>query len=164
VASFERHACAAASKDQTVLGRAREMAFARAPHITPPALVAMVPAAPDEAAVAPFERGWTRPIPRDHEILDERTTVLLKQWFAEGEASAKTKCSAPTALQRLKQLADADGCLLYDEEELPRESRVRRLFGSLTSQRKKASQAGYVAAAAASRSSEGVIAPASGPK
>jgi len=157
--AIERHACAAASADGTVLSRARELAFARTPHAAPPALVAMAPAA-DETVVAPFERGWARPIPRDHEILDERTTVLLKQWFAEGEASAKTKCSAPTALQRLAKLTDEDGGLLYDEEELPSESRIRRFFGGLTSQRKKVSQAGYVTAAVAPGSLDGIAAPA----
>jgi len=161
VEAFERHACAVTRADQTVLGRAREMAFQRAAHVTPPALVVMAPA-PDEAVIVPFERGWARPVPRDHEILDERTTALLKQWFADGEASTKTKCSAPAALQRLKKLIDENGSPLYDEEELPSESRVRRFFGSLTSQRKKVSQAGYVTAATASGSSEGVVAPGIG--
>jgi len=154
--TFQRHACAVAARtDQTVLGRACAMAFQQAAHVAPPAFVVMTPAV-DQEAVPQFQPGWARPVARDHEVLDERTTLQLRQWFAAGEASAKTKCSAPTAIQRLKNLTDIDGSPLYDEEELPSESRVRRFFGSLTSQRKKANQAQAAAAVSGTGSSSAV--------
>jgi hypothetical protein len=92
-------------------------------------------------APARLERGWARPVARDKEHLDDTAVRLIAQWFEEGQGG-KTKCSAAAALQRLSILRDAEGALVYDDEDaLPSEARIKRLFGSLSQKRRAAAHA-----------------------
>ena len=68
--------------------------------------------------------------------LDETSTALLTQWFDAGQASGKTKCAPPVALERLSRVLDVDGGLLYDEDSLPSEARIKRFFGAMCQKRK----------------------------
>jgi hypothetical protein len=103
-----------------------------------------LPAATNAATVTGLLRGWDRPVARDKEHLDATVVRLITQWFEEGAAGGgKTKCSATTALQRLRTLRDAGGALVYeDEDALPSEARIKRFFGSLSQKRRAAVHAG----------------------
>jgi hypothetical protein len=69
---------------------------------------------------------------------------LITQWFEEGAAGGgKTKCSAATALQRLRALREPGGTLVYvDEDALPSEARIKQFFGTLSQKRRAAVHAG----------------------
>jgi hypothetical protein len=127
----------------TVLGRGCALAVERAPYSAPLPIVAL-PAAANAATVTAAPRGWARPVARDKEVLDATAIRLITQWFEEGAAGGgKTKCSAATALQRLRALRDPGGALVYEDEDvLPSEARIKRFFGTLSQKRRAAVHAG----------------------
>ncbi len=127
----------------TVVARGCALAVERAPYSAPLPVVDL-PAATNAATVTALPRGWARPVARDKEHLDATAVRLITQWFEEGAAGGgKTKCSAATALQRLRALRDAGGALVYeDEDALPSEVRIKRFFGSLSQKRRAAVYAG----------------------
>ncbi len=127
----------------TVVARGCALAVVRAPYSAPLPVVAL-PAATNVATVTALPRGWARPVARDKEHLDATAVRLVTQWFEEGAAGGgKTKCSAATAIQRLRALRDAGGVLVYeDEDALPSEARIKRFFGSLSQKRRAAVHAG----------------------
>ena len=87
----------------------------------------------------------TAPCDRDKEVLDETAVRLITQWFEEGAVGGgKTKCSAATALQRLRALRDPGGALVYEDEDalLCFAPRIKRFFGTLSQKRRAAVHAG----------------------
>jgi hypothetical protein len=94
--------------------------------------------------VTDVPRGWARPVPRDKELLDDTAVRLIFRWLEDGAADGgKTKCSAATALQRLRALRDPGGALVYEDEgTLPSEARIKRFFGTLSQKRRAAVHAG----------------------
>jgi hypothetical protein len=141
---YSGHACRE-PVPATVLARGSALAVERAPYSAPLPVVALH-AAPNAATVTAFPRGWARPVARDKEILDDTAVQLITQWFEEGAAGGgKTKCSAATALQRLRVYKNASGDLHYeDEDALPSEARIKRFFCTLSQKRKAAVHAGGV--------------------
>jgi hypothetical protein len=139
---YSGHACEG-EVVSTVLGRGCALAVERAPYSAPLPIVALAVAA-NAATVTAVSRGWARPVARDKEVLDDTAVRLITQWFEEGAAGGgKTKCSAATALQRLRALRDPDGALVYeDEDALPSEARIKRFFGTLSQKRRAAVHAG----------------------
>lgn len=142
VLRYSGHACREAVAT-TVVARGSALAVERAPYSAPLPVVAL-PAAANAATVTALPRGWARPVARDKEFLDETAVRLITQWFEEGAAGGgKTKCSAATALQRLRVLRTPAGALVYeDEDALPSEARIKRFFGSLSQKRRAAVHAG----------------------
>ena len=120
-------------------GSGSALAVERAPYSSPLPVVAL-PAAANAATVTALPRGWARPVARDKEHLDDTAVQLITQWFEEGAAGGgKTKCSAATALQRLRVLKSPTGTLMYeDEDALPSEARIKRFFGTLSQKRRAA--------------------------
>jgi hypothetical protein len=94
--------------------------------------------AANAGTVTALSRGWARPVARDKEVLDATAVRLITQWFEEGLAGGgKTKCSAATALQRLRTLRGPEGAPMYeDEDALPSEARIKRFFGTLSQKRR----------------------------
>lgn len=139
---YSGHACGEVVPT-AVLARGCALAVERAPYSAPLPVVDL-PAATNAATVTALPRGWARPVARDKEHLDATAVRLITQWFEEGAAGGgKTKCSAATALQRLRALRDAGGALVYeDEDALPSEARIKRFFGSLSQKRRAAVHAG----------------------
>jgi hypothetical protein len=127
----------------TVIARGSALAVELAPYSAPLPVVAL-PAAANAATVTALPRGWARPVARDKEHLDDTAVQLITQWFEEGAAGGgKTKCSAATALQRLRVLKSPTGALMYeDEDALPSEARIKRLLGTLSQKRRAAVHAG----------------------
>ena len=140
---YSGHACAGEVLT-TVLGRGCALAVERAPYSAPLPIVAL-PVAANAATVTAVPRGWARPVARDKEVLDDTAVRLITQWFEEGAAGGgKTKCSAATALQRLRALRDPGGALVYEDENalLCFAPRIKRFFGSLSQKRRAAVHAG----------------------
>ena len=100
---YSGHACRK-TVPTTVVARGSALAVERAPYSAPPPVVTL-PAAANAATLTALPRGWARPMARDKEHLDDTVVQLITQWFEEGAAGGgKTKCSAATALQRLRVL------------------------------------------------------------
>ena len=141
VHGYVAHGCpgVATPRPSSVLARGSAMALDRAPYCAPHPIVTLPAAAATNAAKATcFVRGWARPVARDKEHLDATAVRLITQWFEEGQGG-KTKCSAATALQRLRALRDDAGLLVYaDDDALPSEARIKRFFGSLSQKRRAA--------------------------
>jgi hypothetical protein len=137
VSSYTRHKCFLPRQFQSVFDRGCALAVERAPFIAPMPVLAL-PFAENAAAVPLLEPGWARAVATVSEKLDEAVVVHLTRWFDDGERSRKTKCSAAVAIQRLVAMRDSDGALLFDEETLPDEARVKRFFGTLSKKRKDA--------------------------
>ena len=133
VHDYAAHNCPSPRCPRSVLPSARALAFAASPHQSSAAPRALLAPA---AGVLPLPAGWARHPPRDTEKLDETSLFHLTQWFEEGQASGKTKCSAARAVGRLLALRGVDGAELYDEESVPSEERIKRFFGSLSQQQK----------------------------
>lgn len=142
VLRYSEHACREIVPC-TILARGSALAVERAPYSAPLPVVAL-PATVNAATVTALPRGWARPVARDKEFLDETAVRLITQWFEEGAAGGgKTKCSAATALQRLRVLRDPAGVLVYeDEDALSSEARIKRFFSTLSQKRRAAVHAG----------------------
>ncbi len=98
----------------TVPGRGRAQAVERAPYYSAPLPIVALTVAANAATVTAVPRGWARPVARDKEVLDATAVRLITQWFEEGAAGGgKTKCSAATALQRLRALRDPGQAALW---------------------------------------------------
>lgn len=148
VGHYTAHKCAMPVSSPRMFERGCAAAYARSggEHVgRSRAAEAGVDASAGVAHPAPamkLQYGWARPPPRDVEHVDEQTTALITAWFNEGQASGKTKCSAAMAVQRLRQLRDPEtGQLVYeDEDALPTEKRIKRLFSTLAQQERAANR------------------------
>jgi hypothetical protein len=73
-----------------------------------PLPVIALPVAAKAATVTALPRGWAHPVARDKDVLDDVAVRFITQWFEEGAAGrGKARCSAATALQRLRMLKTA---------------------------------------------------------
>jgi hypothetical protein len=114
----------------TVVGRAMELAPAYAPHVTPVPLCGMRPA-DDVATVPRLDFGWACASRRAAQSVSDDVRAHVRTWFEEGEACASAKCSAAVAISRLRAMRDADGAVVYDDDDIPTEQWVKSTYSAL---------------------------------
>ena len=134
---YAAHTCTPPREAQTLMARTCAAAVDRSLYTAPLPVVAL-PYAANAHTVRRLGPGWAKCLPRNVEKLDDAVVQLLTRWFNDGEASGKTKCSAPAAVRQLLEHRTVDGLPLFDDEDdVPTEARIKRFFSKLARDKKR---------------------------